>query len=300
MNEENAFLCNLCPRRCGAKRGEYEGAGFCRQGTLPRLARCAKHFDEEPVISGESGSGAIFFSGCTLGCVYCQNYEISHGGFGRSVSIRRLREICFELIDQGANNINLVSGTPFVPSIVDALRGGLPVPVIWNSSGYERTETLRALEEVVDVYLPDFKYMDATLAQRLSGAKDYPEVAISAIAEMLRQTGKAVFDDNGLIRRGTIIRHLVLPGHLDNTKQVLRRIHWDFEDAYVSLMSQYVPMGKASDYEIINRPLSQSEYDEAVDYMQQLGLEHGFTQHLEAASSAFTPKFDLTGVEPIP
>ena len=298
MNE-SAYVCSLCPRKCGAARGETEGAGFCRQGMRPRLARCALHYDEEPVISGKNGSGAIFFSGCTLGCVFCQNYEISHGGFGKSVSAERLREICFELIDQGAGNINLVSGTPFVPAIVEALKGGLPVPVVWNSSGYERVETLKRLEGLVDVYLPDFKYMDAALAGRLSGAKDYPEVAVDAIAEMLRQTGRVVLDENGLIRRGTIIRHLVLPGHLDNTKQVLRRIHWDFEDACVSLMAQYVPMGRAREYADINRPLSREEYDEAVEYMLGLGLENGFTQQMEAASSAYTPKFDLTGVEPI-
>ncbi len=263
---------------------------------MPRMARCALHFDEEPCISGKSGSGAIFFSGCTLGCVFCQNYGISHEGFGKSVSASRLRDICFELIEQGANNINLVSGTPFVPAIIEALKGGLPVPVVWNSSGYERVETLKALEGIVDVYLPDFKYMDGALAAKLSSAEDYPEVAIGAIGEMLRQTGKAVFDENGLIRRGTIIRHLVLPGHLDNTRQVLRRIHWDFEDAYVSLMAQYVPMGRACEYEDIARPLSAEEYVEAVEYMAALGMENGFTQQLEAATSAYTPKFDLTGV----
>ena len=289
--------CALCPRRCGALREELSGSGFCKQGTLPRLARCALHFDEEPPISGSRGSGAIFFSGCTLGCVYCQNYGISHGGFGKSVSADRLREICFELIDQGAHNINLVSGTPFVPAIIKALQGGLPVPVVWNSSGYERVETLKMLEGIVDVYLPDFKYMDAALAGRLSGAPDYPEVALSAIEEMLRQTGRAVFGEDGCIRRGTIIRHLVLPNHLDNTRQVLRRIHWDFPEAYVSLMAQYVPMGKACEYADIAPPLSQEEYDEAAAYMEQLGIENGFTQLLTAADRHYTPAFDLTGVE---
>ena len=294
---ESTVFCELCPRRCGARRDSLSGEGFCAQGTLPRLARCALHFDEEPPISGTRGSGAIFFSGCTLGCVYCQNYGISHEGFGRSVSVERLREICFELIAQGAHNINLVSGTPFVPAIVEAFKGGLPVPVVWNSSGYERTETLRMLEGIVDVYLPDFKYMDAALAARLSGAADYPDAAVSAIEEMLRQTGRAVFDAGGLIRRGTVIRHLVLPNHLDNTKQVLRRIHWDFPEACVSLMAQYVPMGRAKDYSDIASPLSQSEYDEAAAYMEALGIENGFTQLLTSAESSYTPAFDLTGVE---
>ena len=289
--------CALCPRRCGALREELSGSGFCKQGTLPRLARCALHFDEEPPISGSRGSGAIFFSGCTLGCVYCQNYGISHGGFGKSVSADRLREICFELIDQGAHNINLVSGTPFVPAIIKALQGGLPVPVVWNSSGYERVETLKMLEGIVDVYLPDFKYMDAALAGRLSGAPDYPEVALSAIEEMLRQTGRAVFGEDGCIRRGTIIRHLVLPNHLDNTRQVLRRIHWDFPEAYVSLMAQYVPMGEARMHEDIARPLDAQEYEDALACMQRLGLDKGYTQALASASDSYTPAFDLTGVK---
>ena len=290
------MICNLCPRRCGAARDADTGAGFCGLGTLPRLARCALHFDEEPPISGTKGSGAVFFSGCTLKCVYCQNYALSHENFGANVSAGRLREIFFELIDQGAHNINLVSGTPFVPAILDALKGGLPVPVVWNSSGYERVETLKALEGAVDVYLPDFKYMDAGLAGYLSGAEDYPEVAVNAIEEMLRQTGRAVFDANGLIKRGTIIRHLVLPGHLDNTKQVLRRIKWDFEDAYLSLMAQYVPMGRAAEYKDIARPLTQEEYAQALEFMEALGLVNGYTQTLDAAVSSYTPAFDLSGV----
>ncbi len=290
------MICKLCPRLCGAERDEYAGAGFCAQGTLPRLARAALHFDEEPVISGSNGSGAIFFSGCTLGCVYCQNYGISHGGFGQAVDAARLRDICFELIAQGAHNINLVSGTQFVPEILKALKGGLPVPVVWNSSGYERVETLKALEGAVSVYLPDLKYMDAELALRLSGAADYPEVACAAIEEMLRQTGRAEFDENGLMTRGTVIRHLVLPGCLDNTKRVLRRVHWDFEDAYLSLMAQYVPMGRACEYPPIDRALTPDEYGEALDYMRALGIENGFTQALSSANSAYTPAFDLTGV----
>ena len=281
---------------CRAERGEDNGSGLCRMGTTAHLARAALHFDEEPVISGKNGSGAVFFSGCTLKCVFCQNYSISHENEGAPVDAVRLREIYFELIEQGANNINLVSGTQFVPERIASLKGGLPVPVVWNSSGYERVETLRALEGLVSVYLPDLKYMDAELAARLSGAPDYPETACAAIEEMLRQTGKAVFSEEGLITRGTIIRHLVLPSHLDNTKQVLRRIKWDFEDAYVSLMAQYVPMGRACEYPDIDRPLTQEEYDEAVAYMEYMGLENGFTQALSASTSAYTPAFDLTGV----
>ena len=289
------MLCNLCPRRCGAERQTDTGNGRCRQGTAPVVARAALHFDEEPVISGKAGSGAVFFSGCTLQCVYCQNYDISHCGYGKRIDAGRLREIYFELIGQGANNINLVSGTQLVPEILKSLQGGLPVPVVWNTSGYERVETLRLLEGYVDVYLPDFKYMDADLAERLSGDGNYPEIAAAAIEEMLRQTGAAVFE-NGLIKHGTLIRHLVLPHHLDNTKRVLRRIKWDFEDAYVSLMAQYTPMGRAAEYEDISRPLTQEEYAEAVEYMEYLGLTNGFTQELTSATAGFTPKFDLTGV----
>ena len=290
------MLCELCPRRCRAERDDCAGNGFCAQGTLPRLARAALHFDEEPCISSRSGSGAVFFSGCTLGCVFCQNYGISHGGFGECVDVSRLREIYFELIAQGAQNINLVSGTPFVPAIIASLKGGLPVPVVWNSSGYERVETLKALEGRVDVYLPDFKYMDSALAQRLSGAADYPETATQAIEEMLRQTGPARFDQDGRMTRGTLIRHLVLPNHLENTKMVLRRIKWDYEAAYVSLMAQYVPMGKAAEYEDISRRLTPNEYEEAAEYMQRLGLENGYTQQLSSATSSLTPVFDLSGV----
>ena len=287
--------CRLCPRMCGAERSEYEGRGVCGMGTLPRLARCAPHYDEEPCISGKTGTGAVFFSGCTLKCAFCQNWSVSHEGFGKPVSVSRLREIFFELIDKGVTSISLISGTQFIPAIVEALKGGLPVPVVWNSSGYERVETLRLLEGLVDVYLPDFKYMDAALAKRLSGAEDYPEVAVKAIEEMIRQTGPAAYGEDGLMKKGTLIRHLVLPGHLDNTLMVLRRIKWDFEGAPVSLMSQYVPMGDAGKYPDIAHRLTQEEYDEAAELFDRLGLE-GYTQELDSAVKTYTPLFDLTGV----
>ena len=211
------------------------------------------------------------------------------------VSVSRLREIFFELIDKGVTSISLITGTQFIPAIIEALDGGLPVPVVWNSSGYERVETLRMLEGLVDVYLPDFKYMDAALAKRLSGAEDYPEVAVKAIEEMIRQTGPAAYGEDGLMKKGTLIRHLVLPGHLDNTLMVLRRIKWDFEGAPVSLMSQYVPMGDAGKYPDIARRLTQEEYDEAAELFCRLGLD-GYTQELDSAVKTYTPLFDLTGV----
>ncbi len=289
------MACRLWPRMCGAKRSEYEGRGVCGMGTLPRLARCAPHYDEEPCISGKSGTGAVFFSGCTLRCAFCQNWSVSHEGFGKPVSVVRLREIFFELTDKGVTSISLISGTQFIPAIIEALKGGLPVPVVWNSSGYERVETLRMLEGLVDVYLPDFKYMDAALAKRLSGAEDYPEVAVKAIEEMLRQTGPAAYGEDGLMKSGTLIRHLVLPGHIDNTLMVLRRIKWDFEGVPVSLMSQYVPMGDAGKYPDIARRLTQEEYDEAAELFCRLGLD-GYTQELDSAVKTYTPLFDLTGV----
>ena len=292
------MICNLCPRMCGAVRTEDAGNGLCGEGTLPVIARAALHFDEEPVISVPGcGSGAIFFSGCPLKCVFCQNYRVSHEGFGKRVSVERLREIYRELEDQGARNLNLVSGTHFIPAIAESLRGKKPdIPIIWNSSGYERPESLKALDGLADVYLPDFKYADAETAKKYSGAADYFEFAKKAIAEMLRQTGPVKLDEDDAIRKGTIIRHLILPGQVENSKRVLRYIRKHFEGAWVSLMAQYVPMGRASDYPEIDRPITQEEYDEVVEYMLDLGLEDGFVQELEAADSKYTPDFDLTGV----
>ncbi len=289
--------CSICPRRCNAERTGDAGNGECRTGELPRLARAALHFDEEPVISVPGhGSGAVFFSGCALGCVFCQNDSISHGAFGKAVTVERLRDIYFELIDQGARNINLVSASHFAPWVVRSLTPRLPVPVIWNSSGYERVETLKMMEGHVDVYLPDFKYALSAPAKRYSGAEDYFEVALAAIGEMLRQTGPVRLDADGAILRGTLIRHLILPSQIENSKRVLSCIKENFDGAWVSLMAQYVPMGKASEYPEINRPITRQEYDEVVDHMLDLGLEDGFIQEMESADSKYTPSFDLTGV----
>lgn len=290
------MICTLCPRMCRAERTETEGGGICGVGTLPRIARAALHHDEEPVISQNGGSGAVFFSGCQLKCVFCQNYGISTGRHGKTVSWERLREIYKELIAAGAKNINLVSGTQFVPEIIRSLSPAPGVPVIWNSGGYERVETLRALEGKVNVYLPDFKYAFAPVSEKYSGAKDYPEVAVKALDEMYRQAGEVVLDENGNIQKGMIIRHLILPGETENAKRVLEIIKNRYPRAWVSLMAQYVPMGNARNFPEINRPITQDEYDEVVDYMLDLGLEDGFIQETESADSKYTPKFDLTGV----
>lgn len=214
------MICTLCPRRCGAVRTEARGEGFCGMPALPVVARAALHHWEEPSISGSSGSGTVFFSGCVLGCVFCQNGSISHGGFGKTVTVERLREIFEELIAQGAHNINLVSPTLYAHVIREALEDPLPVPVVWNTGGYERVETLRSLEGKVQIWLPDLKYADGDLAARYSGAADYFPVAADAILEMYRQAGDYVLED-GLLRRGVVIRHLLLPGALDNAKRVM-------------------------------------------------------------------------------
>ncbi len=290
------MICTLCPRSCKIERAENEGKGVCGTGLLPRIARAGLHFDEEPVISANGGSGAVFFSGCQLKCVFCQNYNISHEAYGKTVTIDRLSEIYKELIRQGARNINLVSASHYAPAVLESLREKPPVPVIWNSSGYEKVETLRMLKGKVDVYLPDFKYALTEPAKKYSLAPDYFEFAKKAISEMLSQTGPVVLDDKSNIQKGVIIRHLILPGQVENSKRVLEYISTHFEGAWVSLMAQYVPMGNAEKYPEINRPITQDEYDEVVDYMLDLGLEDGFIQDLESADSKYTPKFDLTGV----
>lgn len=290
------MICSLCPRACRAERTEQEGKGVCGVGTLPRIARAGLHFDEEPVISSNGGSGAVFFSGCQLNCCFCQNYDISSGAFGKNVTVDRLRQIYSELIDQGAKNINLVSASHFILPVLESLKEKLPVPVIWNSSGYEKAESIRLLKGKIDVYLPDFKYALKEPAMRYSGAEDYFDYAKNAIKEMLCQTGPVVLDENGNIQKGVIIRHLILPGQVENSKRVLDYIRQHFDGAWVSLMAQYVPMGNAGAYPEINRPITEDEYDEVVDYMLDLGLEDGFIQDMESADSKYTPKFDLTGV----
>ncbi len=290
------MICNLCPRQCGALRTQSEGHGLCRMRSAPVVARAALHMWEEPPISGARGSGTVFFSGCSLGCVFCQNGKISHQDFGKPITVERLREIFFALIGQGAHNINLVNPTHYAHVVLQALQEPLPVPVVWNSGGYDRVETLKALEGKVQVYLPDLKYTRTDTAARYSGAADYPEVAKAAILEMVRQTGPCRAED-GLLKQGVVIRHLLLPGRLAEAKEVMDWVAEQFEPGQVlfSLMSQYLPLGRAAEFPELNRRVRPSEARAAEAYMAALGLE-GFAQGAESAQSEYIPPFDLTGV----
>ena len=288
--------CTLCPRACGVDRTAGE-RGFCQMPDHILAARAALHYWEEPVISGSFGSGAVFFSGCTLKCLFCQNGVISQENRGKEISTAHLREIFLKLIDDGVQNINLVTPTHFLPSILPALTPKLPVPVVYNCGGYERVETLRELEGLVDIYLPDMKYSDPKLAGILSAAPDYVEIAKAAIAEMYRQVGSAVIEDE-IMQRGMIVRHLMLPGELDNTLGVLDWFSEAFPkgDVLFSLMSQYVPMGKAKTMPPYDRRITEDEYDAALSYLELLGIENGFTQDFSAATEEYIPDFSFEGL----
>lgn len=291
------MLCTQCPRRCGAERLPNVSAGVCAMPERLVVARAALHFWEEPPISGKRGAGTVFFSGCNLRCVFCQNSAISQDGYGKQVGVERLREIFAELIAQGAHNIDLVTPTHFAHVLRDALAEPLGVPVVWNTGGYESVETLRSLEGKVQVYLPDLKYLDRSRARRYSAAPDYPEVATAAIREMFRQTGPCVFDEDGILQKGVLIRHLLLPGGLSEAKAVMDWVASEFPrgSVWFSLMSQYVPLGRAGEYPEIDRRLRKSEIRSAQAYMAALELP-GYTQDMEAASGEYVPNFDLTGV----
>lgn len=290
------MICTLCPRNCGAERTAESGAGVCRMGTQPKIARAALHMWEEPCISGTRGSGAVFFSGCGLRCVFCQNEVISQQGEGKIVTPARLAEIFRELETQGAHNINLVTAAHFVLAVLEALNLYRPnIPIVYNSSGYESIETLRMLSGVVDIYLPDYKYIDPNMAAMLSGARDYPDVAFAAIAEMIRQTGAPVYDENGMMQRGTLIRHLVLPGLTGDSMKILTRIRDEFPEIPVSLMGQYTPCGRALSIPGMDRKIKKKEYARVLAHMEAIGLD-GYRQELGSADGAFIPSFDETGV----
>ena len=292
-------ICNLCPRRCGKDR-ENE-TGVCGMRTNPVVARAGIHMWEEPCISGTNGSGTVFFSGCSLRCVFCQNYEISWEQFGAEITVERLRDIFEELIEKGVHNINLVNPTHFALPIAQALEKPLSVPVVYNSSGYENVETLKMLEGKIQIYLPDMKYSNNEIAMRYSSAPDYFETAQAAIAEMFRQVGPYRMNEDGeMIEQGLIVRHLILPSHLKNTYGVIDWFAETFQpgDAMFSLMSQYFPSGRAADFPKINRRITPRERHKAEDYLFASGIEDGFLQSRKSASESFVPVFDLEGVLP--
>ena len=292
--------CLLCPRKCGTNRRTGQ-TGVCGVSSEIKVARAALHYWEEPCISGKRGSGAVFFSGCSLHCVFCQNREISDGKAGKLISKERLSDIFMELADKGANNINLVTPGQYIPDIVwavnDAKSRGMKLPIIYNTSGYENVTELKLLEGIVDVYLPDFKYMDSTLSARYSRAKDYPSVAKQALSEMVRQQPDVVIDNaTGLIQKGVIVRQLLLPGHVNDAKAVLKYLYDTYHDhVYISMMSQFTPIA-LKDYPEINRTVTRREYERLVDYALEIGITNAFIQEGDVAKDSFIPAFDCEGV----
>ena len=288
------MICNLCPRKCNACRTEHQGNGFCGAGTLPVVARVAPHFGEEPCISGTKGSGTVFFSGCTLKCVYCQNYEISDGHKGRAVTPKELADCYKRLEQQGVHNINLVTADHYVNAVAESLDIYKPsVPVVYNCSGYTSPKTLSILDGLVDIYLPDFKYSDDALAIKYSSAPNYVNTASAAIKEMIFQVGTPLIDDDGMLKKGVIVRHLILPSHTKNSLGVLDIIKRSYDkQVLVSLMCQYVPVNKAHDFPKINRTITRREYDKVKSELYALGLD-GFTQDLTSASTDFIPDWDF-------
>lgn len=292
--------CLLCPRKCGINRSTGQ-TGVCGVSAEIRVARAALHYWEEPCISGEKGSGAVFFSGCSLHCVFCQNREISDGKAGKVISKERLSDIFLELKAKGANNINLVTPGQYIPDIVwavsDARRRGMKLPIVYNTSGYEDAKELKLLEGIVDVYLPDFKYMDSALSAKYSRAKDYPSVAKQALSEMVRQQPDVVIDDaTGLIQKGVIVRQLLLPGHVNDAKAILKYLHDTYQNSiYISMMSQFTPIA-LKDYPEINRTVTRREYERLIDYAIKIGITNAFIQEGDVAKDSFIPAFDCEGV----
>lgn len=299
----NRFMrdCTLCPRKCHADR-RTRGTGFCGQGAEIMAARAALHYWEEPCISGDCGSGAVFFSGCGLQCAFCQNHSIAAGESGRTVSIERLSQIFMELQEKGAANINLVTAGHFLPQVCLALSRakahGLSIPVVYNSSGYEEPASLRLLEGLADIYLPDLKYRSAQLSAKYSHAADYFEKAAEAIAEMFRQTGPPDIDpENGLMKRGVIVRHLLLPGCTGDSKKVLRYLHDTYgNDIYISIMNQYTPLAHISAFPELNRRVTVREYERVLDFADKIGIERGYMQMEGTAAESFIPPFDGEGL----
>lgn len=292
--------CHLCPRNCGVDRLAGQ-KGFCGVDAGIMVARAALHMWEEPCISGKEGSGAVFFSGCSLGCAFCQNRTISKGQSGKVITVEHLAELFLDLQEQKANNINLVTAGHFLPQVREALilakEQGLTIPVVYNSSGYEKAEMLRYLEGLVDIYLPDFKYLEADLAGKYSHAKDYPEVAMKALEEMVRQVRTPEFDERGMMKKGVIVRHLLLPGHVRNSKKVLEYLYGTYGDQiYISLMNQYTPMPAMKDDPQLSRKVTDREYDRLLDHAISFGVTNCFIQEGETAKESFIPEFNGEGI----
>ena len=301
MHQELLRDCILCPRECHVDR-TVDGIGYCNESEELVVARASLHMWEEPCISGESGSGTVFFSGCAMGCVYCQNHNIACGLAGKKITIGRLSDILIELEQQGANNINLVTPSHYVPQIIDAIitakEKGLHIPILYNCSGYEKVETLKLLEGYVDIYLPDMKYMDPLPAAKYSNCEDYFTYASNAVQEMVRQVGEPVFDERGIMKKGVIVRHLTLPGYLKDSKNIIKYLYETFGDTiYISIMNQYTPiLNQCDEFPELQRNISEEEYNELVDYAIDLGIENAFIQEGETALESFIPEFNEEGV----
>lgn len=292
--------CNLCPRNCNINRNANE-LGFCGMGKDLFVARAALHFWEEPIISGNKGSGTVFFSGCNLKCVFCQNYQISTNNFGKKITIQRLTEIFLELQEQGAHNINLVTPTPFVLQIIEALKlakeNGLVIPIVYNSSGYESIETIKLLKGYIDIYLPDFKYFNNKYALKYSKCPNYFEYVSASLEEMIKQVGTPQFNKDGMLIKGVIVRHMILPGLLEDSKKIIHYLVDKYnDDIFISIMNQYTPTNNLEKYKEINKTVANIEYDELINYAIELGIKNGFMQEGETQKTSFIPEFDTTGV----
>lgn len=288
--------CMVCPHNCGINRLDGQ-VGRCKSKDTVKIALYSTHNFEEPCISGKRGSGTVFFSNCNMNCVFCQNYEISQQGKGKEISIEEVADIFIKQQEKGVENINLVTPTSYVPQIVEAIKiarsNGLKLPIVYNTNGYEKVETLKMLEDYVDIYLPDFKYSDNELGKRLSKVDNYFEIATDALKEMHRQTGKAIFNENGIMQKGMIIRHLVLPNHILNSRKVLKWINDNMHDVYVSVMAQYFPTYKAKEIDDINRKLTKEEYEQIENYLYRLDLENGYIQELGEHEEEYVPHWNF-------
>lgn len=301
LNEELYRKCRICPRNCGADRLMGE-RGFCGMPAEIYAGRAALHMWEEPCISGEEGSGAVFFSGCNMHCVFCQNQKISAEGQGIRINVDELADTFLRLQDQKANNINLVTAGHYLPTVAEAIRiarkKGLHIPVVYNSSGYEKADMLKLLNGLVDIYLPDMKYASSELAGKYSHAEDYPAVCRSAIAEMVKQVGEPVFDERGMMKKGVIVRHLMLPGRFLNSRRVIRYLQETYGNCiYISIMNQYTPMHHFKKYPELNRKIRKSEYEKLLDYALSIGVEQAFYQEGDTTAESFIPVFDGTGIK---